>query len=117
MKTVNVYNSNYNTPVVIILNSNERIQIDPKQTVQIKTNAWFKTEEFKAESIPNFVWREQYQGRYSENLILRLCEYHGKCTQCNENEIYELLLDKGLCTECNYNNERIEMGLEPITVR
>lgn len=71
MKKVNVYNSNYENSVTIVLNSNERITINPKETVQIETNSWIGHEDFRIEDKEDQVWIEQYQGRYNENIILR----------------------------------------------
>jgi hypothetical protein len=70
MKEINVYNSNFEFPVTIVLNSNERIVINPKETVQIETNSWLGNDDFRIESDQN--WKECYSGRYNQNLILRL---------------------------------------------
>lgn len=74
MKTVNVYNSNYVHPVVILLNNNNHVVIDPKQTVQIETKSWFGYDEFRVDSDDAQNWKEYYAGRYNENLILRYVE-------------------------------------------
>lgn len=73
MKELTVYNSNWEYPVIIVLNS-KRIIIEPKQHIQIKTDDWFGTENFHAEEIPNHKWIETYAGRYDQNLRLRLEE-------------------------------------------
>jgi hypothetical protein len=70
MKTVNIYNQDSINPVTIVLNSIGRVLINPKESIEIETNDWFGTESFHIESDQNN-WKEQYQGRYNQNLILR----------------------------------------------
>ena len=70
MKKITVYNSNYINPVTIILNKIERIIIDPKEMIQIETNACLGDDDFRIES--DLDWKEAYHGRQNENLILRL---------------------------------------------
>lgn len=71
-KEINVYNSHYRCPVTLIIDGNEHITINPKQDVHIKVNGWFGSDNFKLEETQGNNWKEQYQGQYNQNLILRL---------------------------------------------
>ncbi|MFS0855179.1 hypothetical protein [Paenibacillus taichungensis] len=70
MKTLNVYNSS-NTKLTICLYG-ASLNIEPKQTVQIKTDVWFKDDNFRVvDNNPQHDWKEAYTGRHSENIIFR----------------------------------------------
>ncbi|MGC6586621.1 hypothetical protein ACPV3A_16840 [Paenibacillus sp. Dod16] len=71
---VNVYNSNYVEPVTIILNSEDHLTIEPKETIKIETNSMVGREGFMIKEVQGQRWIEAYQGRYNQNLILRMEE-------------------------------------------
>ena len=72
MKKVNVYNSNYENSVTIVLNTEEHITINPKETIQIETNSWLGENDFYLRPELDQIWIEAYHGRYNQNLILKM---------------------------------------------